>query len=993
LAQGREPKVYTIAPGTPFADALALGIVQTVGDAPEALSTVRVLLPTRRACRTLREAFLRLSDGKPLLLPRMTPLGDVDEDELALTASEEPTSDAALSIPPAIGGLRRQMLLARLILAVPGEARTPDQAVRLAAELARLLDQIHTERLDFSDLKNLVPDAYASHWQITLDFLKILVDAWPRVLAEEGVIDPADRRNRLLAAQVDQWRTNPPATPVIAAGSTGSIPATADLLSAVSRLPRGAVVLPGFDTHLDEKSRAALEPTHPQFGMNRLLETLQVSPAEVGPWPATPEVTAPVAKTRQERGRLMAETMRPSQTGEEWRAVAIDPAALDGLRRIDCPTPKEEAGVIALLARETLEHKGRTAALITPDRNLARRVAAELERWNIEIDDSAGQPLSKTPAGTFLRLSAHLAAGGFAPLDLLSTLKHPKAALGFEPADLRRRTRRLEIDVLRGPRPESGLAGLKAALPATEKSLIQLADRLAEAGVAIETLMGKAVAEPRDLVRAHIAFAEALAASAAETGSDRLWTGDDGEQAGQFMASLLEAMEGLPAMTGRLYPDMLESLMETQVVRPHYGGHPRLAVWGLLEARLQSVDLVILGGLNEGVWPPETQASPWMSRPMMKDFGLPTPERRIGLTAHDFVQAACNAQVVCTRSGRADGAPTVPSRWLMRLDTLLKGAGLEENLATGGPWLDWLGKLDAPNAVRPIDRPAPTPPLAARPRELSVTRIETWMRDPYALYAEKILKLRALDPLDADPGAADYGTLVHDALDAFCRAYPDALPKNALERLITLGKEQFAPHLSRPGVWAFWWPRFERIAHWFIETETARRGGLKEIHTEVSGRYSFNAKGGPFTLTAKADRIDRLTDGGYLLIDYKTGAPPSAKEVEAGFAPQLPLEAVILENDGFEGLANGPVGHLEYWQLKGSSPVGKITPATRKKPVEEVVKEALEGVAHLVSRFDDPATPYESRPVPDMAPKYSDYEHLARIKEWSAGVDGGEDGG
>jgi len=989
LSGAIEPKVYTIAPGTPFADALALGIVKTVGDAPEALSAVTVLLPTRRACRTLREAFLRLGEGKPMLLPRMTPLGDVDEDELALTAFEEPSSDAALMIPPAISGLRRQMLLARLIMAIPGEARTPDQAIRLAAELARLLDQIHTERLDFSDLKTLVPDTYATHWQITLDFLKILVDAWPQVLEAEGAIDPADRRNQLLAAQVEQWQAAPPEAPVIAAGSTGSIPATADLLGAVARLPRGALVLPGFDIEMDEESRAALAPTHPQFGMNRLLQTIHVSPAEVQPWADTPEVHQTVLKARQERAKLMAETMRPSETGEAWRSAKLDESALDGLFRIDCPTPKEEAGAIALMAREILETPGQTAALITPDRTLARRVAAELKRWDIEIDDSAGQPLTKTPSGTFLRLSAKLAANTFAPLDLLATLKHPKAAIGYSPVELRHLVRQLEIQALRGPRPAAGLAGLKLALPEGAGTLAGLITRLEAVGTEFEALMERGDVEPKDLVRAHIAFAEKLAASNEQGGSDRLWNGEDGEQAGQFMASLMEAVEGLPPMAGRLYPEMLESLMEGQVVRPRYGGHPRLAIWGLLEARLQSADLIILGGLNEGTWPPETQASPWMSRPMMNDFGLPTPERRIGLTAHDFAQAICGEKVVVTRSDRAEGAPTVPSRWLMRLDTLLKGTGLNQSIPTNDRHLNWLTALDAPLKVAPTERPAPKPPLDARPRELSVTQIETWMRDPYALYARHILKLYALDALDSDPGAADYGTLIHDSLDAFCTKHPKAMPSDALDQLLEIGREKFSPLLAKPGVWAFWWPRFERITEWFIEVEAARRPDLSATHTEIWGRLKINAKAGEFTVKAKADRIDQMADGSYSIIDYKTGSPPSQKEVAAGFAPQLPLEAAILEGAGFKGIGSGSVSNLEYWQLKGSTPVGKISKAA-KEPIE-VIKTALEGLQGLIADFDNPNTPYVSQPTPEMASKYSDYEHLARIKEWSAGTEGGED--
>jgi len=990
--------IYTIPAGWPFVDALAAGILAETGPDPEALAAVTILLPTRRAARSLREAFLRLSDGKPILLPRMTPLGDIDEDELTIAGADELTG-GGLDVPPAISGLRRQLLLARLVRhaqAVSGSDMPVEQAAMLALELGRLIDRVRTERLSFDRLADIVPEEHAEHWQRTLEFLKIVTQVWPDLLAAEGAIDAAERRNILLAAEAERWRAHPPRGLVIAAGSTGSIPATADLLAVVPTLPHGVLVLPGFDPAMTpDVATAALEDAqHPQHGMLRLLAHLDEPPSRVRPWPTQPKrITDPA------RAALLAEVMRPAETTKAWRDI-VKPAtaALTDVTRIDCPGADEEARVIALLMRDTLENPGRTAALVTPDRMLARRVAAELRRWDIEIDDSAGHPLATTPVGAFLRLAAEIVAQDFAPITVLALAKHPLAACGLAPADLRRLIRRLEIATLRGPRPAPGMAGLRAAWAASrankDNELRRLIDALEQASAPLVDLMAKPVASFAELVAAHVRMAEALAASDEETGAHRLWAGDAGEAAAGFVAEAIEAASALGDIPPGSYAGLIDALLGGRVVRPSYGAHPRLFIWGLLEARLQHADVMILGGLNEGTWPPDSEADPWMSRPMRKAFGLPAPERRIGLTAHDFAQAFAAPEVVLTRAQRIDGTPTVPARWLVKLEKILDKFGLFPDERNARQWLHWQALLDEPTPAttsRADRRPAPKPPVAARPRRLSVTQVETWMRDPYSVYARHILGLRELDPIDAPPDRADYGTIIHAILDQFLKAHPKALPPDAFERLSTLGEAKFAEQSVPPGVRAFWWPRFLRIARWVADSEAERRNGLTEIASEVSGEVSIDGPAGPFKVTAIADRIDRQADGSLQIFDYKTGAAPNPKEVAAGFAPQLPLEAMIAMAGGFTGIGAGEISKLAFLRLSGGNPAGEEKPATKDSDLQTLATEARDGLKGLVASFDDPATPYEARPRPEMAPRYSAYEHLARIKEWAAGPDG--DGG
>lgn len=985
------PAVFTIPSGKPFVDALASGVLAgALGiDAaePASLARVTILVPTRRACRGLIEAFLRLSGGTPMILPRIAPIADVEEDLLGLSDDLGAEVPGAAELPPALSPLRRQLLLTRLVLKF-GSTRgarpfTDGQAARLAQELGGLLDQVQTERLSFDALETLVPEDFAAHWQITLDFLRIVTRHWPKVLEEEGAVDPAARRNLVLEARTRAWLADPPADPVIAAGSTGSVPATADLLAAVASLPRGAVVLPGLDKTLDETAWELLEETHPQYTMARLLRRLDVPRGSVRDWDAPG-----VAATTPLRAALMSEALRPAETTDAWRAVAPPPVeALSGVTRIDCPAPREEAGVVALLMRQALETEGKRAALVTFDRALARRVAAELGRYAVEVDDSAGIELAETPCGTYLRTTAAMIAEACAPVPLLAALKHPLAAGGEQPAAFRAKVRRLEVLALRGPRPARGFKGLAAALRASETSA---SERRALTGWlrALEAiarpftrLMGRRRASFADLLSAHLAFAESLAKTDAEPGGARLWAEPAGEAASMFVSELLGAARDFPPVEPAAYPALLEAMMEGRVVRPPYGRHPRLFIWGPLEARLQHVERVILGGLNEGTWPPQARSDAWMSRPMRTRFGLPLPERRIGLSAHDFAQLFSAPEVVLTRATRVEGAPTVASRWLLRLDNLLpEGARIRR----GDEWLAWFAALDRPEEVRAAAAPAPRPPVAARPRRLSVTEIETLIRDPYAIYARRVLGLEPLPALDADPGAAERGSFIHEVLDAFVRAHPGELPQESLALLEELGRETFGRALSRPGVRAFWWPRFLRVARWFLDFERGRRAnGVRVLATEVTGEIPIDAPAGPFRLRAKADRIDRVA-AGLSILDYKTGTVPSQKQVESGLTPQLTLEAAIAQAGGFEDIAPLGVAELAYVRLTGREPPGELAPV--KGDLAELGGEALAGLARLVAAFDDPKTPYRSRPRPMFVARAGDYDHLARVKEWSSGL-------
>jgi ATP-dependent helicase/nuclease subunit B len=983
----KTPPLFTIAASANFAESLAEGLIARVGCGPLALSRCIIYLPTRRAARGFGEAFAKKLGGSALL-PQFRALGDSEEDDLLFDTASE-----GVDLPPAITAIRRQLLLAALIRRWDTQARGGQlnfaQASHLAESLATLMDEIERQGADLAKLPDLAPPALAMHWQDVTGFLSLISGQWPELLKQEGRMNPAARRNAALALLTERLVRNPPPDTsdnkgmVIAAGSTGSIPATARLLAAIARLPNGAVVLPGLDRTLDEKSWEALDPGHPQFGMRQLLEQIGSVRAAVADWDG--------GVVNPGREALLRETLRPAPTTDAWRAIAERGAGeiaggLEGLSLIAANDPAEEALVIALALRQILETPGRTAALVTPDRALARRVAAELTRWNVTIDDSAGRPLAHTSAGAFLSVVAEAAETGFAPVPLLAMLKHPFATLGEDPAPFRAQARLLDKYVLRGPRPDAGLGGIQKAIAAAQAEKRNPVDALAKLaqwwnGIAtilapLEQAFAKKQLPLGALVQIHLAAAENLSCS--NTQACPLWRGPDGEAAAELFNALLESAEGLPEIEPDSYPALLHTLAMGIPVRPAFGRSRAIAILGPLEARLQRFDLTILGGLNEGSWPPSTPADPWFSRPMRTVLGLEQPERRIGLAAHDFAGLSAGPQVLLTRALKADGTPTIASRWLQRLMQLTRGLGLEEKLNSP---VDYLGLARTLSSVTPgprLARPAPAPPLPSRPRRLSVTEIETWLRDPYAIYAKHVLKLRPLDALDEDVGPLERGNVFHRALELFVDRTPGPLPDDALAKLTGIAEEVFAQAQIPAAQRAIWRPRFLSAAQWFVGIEKQRRSGIIKSYLEVAGRMNFTAPGGPFLLTCKADRIDLLVGGGAAILDYKTGGLPEKKWMVSFLTPQLPLEGAILVAGGFDGLPVTEPQELIYLRLSGGTKGGDI-----KSYEGAMAADAKDRLTQRIAWFDDPATPYYSRVAPQSAKSVGDYDHLARVREWS----------
>jgi ATP-dependent helicase/nuclease subunit B len=948
--------VYTIPSHRSFADALAAGLIARFGQDPIGLARGRILLPNNRAVRAVTEAFVRAS-GSGLLLPRLIPVGDPEIDERASGALEPMGAEPA---PPAIDPAERLLRLASIVGA-DGSA----EGLRLAADLARTLDALLIEEVAPTRLRDAVSETteLARHWEKSLEKLQLIYQAWPEILRELGEIDLAERRNRLLHALANRWKDEPPGGFTVAAGVTTAAPAVASLLKRVARMDGGMVVLPGlwlgevFPTEEwdalgpDENGRG--EATHPQYHLKLLLDRIGVAREEVQRWRWSGRASSPPA-----RSRAVANAMAAPDYSHKWETLKPAERRLSGIRLAELPDAAGEAQAISLALREALETPGKTAALVTPDRQLAGRVSALLRRWGIEADDSAGKPLSQAAAGTLLLGIASAAAEELAPVPLLALLKHPLVGgEGESRAQWLDNVRALDR-ALRGPRPPAGIGGLDARF--AEKEAVRPWAAVRDCVAGVEGM----VREPLPLSR----FAALLGDAATALAGEAAWRGPDGRMAAEVLAGLQasESAERLTVTAEDAVP-LLRHLLDERAVRPPYGGHPRIFIWGLLEARLQRADLVVLGGLNEGVWPALPAPDPWLPPKVRATLRMPTLEFRIGLAAHDFASALGAPEVLITRARRDSRSPTVASRFLLRLDAI--SGGLPRDLV-----LERITRvLDDPGPPKPVDRPAPAPPADQRPERISVTSVDRLKADPFAFYASAMLRLRELDAVDADHTARWKGEAVHKVFEEWLlhdECNPDMLRARA-ERLL-------ADEAIHPMLRALWAPRLLEAIDWIAELErTNQAAGRKPLKAEITGETPLAG----VVVHGRVDRIDRLPDGGIAIIDYKTGKPPAKKAIEAGFALQLGLLGLIGRAGGFEGVSGEPEV-FEYWSLiRDRGGFGKCVRADKDFDHGEFLTHAYRNFAEAAAKWLTGEEPFTAKLNPAYAP-YGDYDQLMRLEEW-----------
>ncbi|MFK7792325.1 MAG: double-strand break repair protein AddB [Devosiaceae bacterium] len=1021
--------LFTIGPHSPFLPTLAqswLDGTLNVGptDDPLARIDTTFYLPTRRAARAFADALTdRL--GGATLLPTIRTLADADDDEFLLPEAFDPQQMQVLPEalePPnlaAMPGLRRRLILTRLIGAAgsamakamvasnvadqPIFPQSIGESAHLAKALADLIDQVATEETDWSALYELVPDDHAAYWQLTLTLLTLVTQNWPAILAEEDLVEPATRRRLLLDARTARIMAGQHAGPIIAAGSTGSIPATARLLSAIAQARQGAVVLPGLDLTMDSDAFAQLgddtpqSASHPQHGLSNLLNAMQ----------ATREDVTELNPAISERQQLVSAALLPAQATQNWPGLRPTlTSAFDDVALLEAASEGEESLAIAMTMKASIA-SNQTVALVTPDRNLARRVQLDLQRFDLTSDDSAGTPLRETPVARLMLLASDVHRSGFAAIPLLALLKHPLCALGQPPATTRHQARLLERLALRGIALAPGLDALRAVIhlragerddpsvrqPALRKKLgsdddtqaIALIEKLTAAFDSLTNLTSEV--SFTHYTEALFTTCEALADMGQVGAPNPFYAGNDGEALATLRGELRQADSvGLTTPVVEA-PDLLEALLAEGVVRPERPSDPRINIWGPLEARLQTVDHIILGGLNEKAWPNLPPSSPFLSRAMMAGLGLATPERRIGLSAHDVEQALGMARITLTRSKKVDGTPTVRSRWLQRLLAFLPAESGKAMQARVAPTLALAANWDSPAKVTPRPRPEPRPENP--PRALSITEVETLIRDPYTVYVRRVLKLEEAPGLGLPPGPSERGTLFH-ALFEHMAPHLDALPPENWPQAMSREADKLLTQLGPfPDIQALWARRIERVQAPYLATEHDWQQGLEQRLPEVRGRLALDVAGHACTLTGRADRIDRYRDGTASILDFKTGNPPSKNQV-ATFAAQLPLSVAMLAEGAFEGLSSTPARAARYVQAGGNRTPFKVTSFEEAGELIELASNARAQLVALWAIFLMGA-PFLPLVRPERAQDQGPFHHLARVKEWRA-ADDGEDG-
>ncbi|WP_170368981.1 double-strand break repair protein AddB [Ruegeria arenilitoris] len=956
------PRVFAVPPGADFPRALVRGLrVRCDGHPPEALARVQLVLNTRRMARRVRELF---DKGPPCLLPRISLVTDLGE------------SVDLDRVPPAVPPLRRRLELTQLVARLLDQQ--PDLAARsslfdLSDSLAALIEEMQGEGVPPEAIRQLDVTDLSGHWARAQAFIGI---ADQFLKTEDGSLDVQARQRRVVENLIARWQDAPPQHPVILAGSTGSRGTTLMLMQAVARLPQGALILPGYDfdqpAHVWERLDSAMtSEDHPQYRFRKLMTELGIGPAQIAAW--TPDQPPSPA-----RNRLVSLALRPAPITDAWMSEGPQLRDLDAATRnitlVEAQSPRAEALAIALRLRQAAE-TGQTAALITPDRMLTRQVSAALDRWNILPDDSAGLPLQLSPPGRFLRHVAGLFARRLDAEALLTLLKHPLCHSAGDRGAHLLHSRDLELHLRRNgpPFPDSAsLTGFAVEKDVPDAWALWLIRNFCNQQISGTLPLTDWVQRLRDL-------AEAIA-SAGTDGAGELWDKNAGQSALAVISGLADEAEHGGEMTALDFADLLGALLAGQEVRDRDAPHPRIMIWGTLEARVQGADLLILGGLNEGSWPEAPAPDPWLNRQMRDRAGLLLPERRIGLSAHDFQQAIGATEVWLTRAVRSDDAETVPSRWLNRLTNLLQGlpdqggrAALEQMRDRGKTWLRWSEMLEQAPRIAAAPRPSPRPPVAARPRRLSVTEIKRLIRDPYAIYAKHVLRLKPLDALVQAPDALLRGIVIHEILEHFVK---DSVLDGALltrDNFLKRAEALLDEHVAWPTARKLWLARLERIVDDFLRAEVSRRSDGGPIAFEAKMRLTLEPIG--FTLNGRADRIDRNSRGALTIIDYKTGTPPSESQ-QAKFDKQLLIEAAMAEQGGIDGFDPMAVASAVFIGMGGTY---KEVPAPLdKEPPDRVLAELKE----LISSYLEPDQGFSSRRMMHKDSDVGDYDHLARFGEW-----------
>lgn len=950
-----------------FLQELAKSLIEKYADDPIYFANLTVLLPNRRSCRELTNLLFQTSDNESLLLPNIMPIGEINEDEIFFNSNLE--SENVLNVIPQ---MRQRLILTPLIESWKKKTDSKTfkaQSALLSIELSSFLDEVEKEQLSFDKIENLVPERFSEHWQLTLEFLKIATINWPDILTKYNAISSPNYLNYLLTAKSDYLQQHGSEHPIIIADSVSSIPAIRQLIKTVANIDNGHIYLHGLDQNLSDETWQNIEESHPQWQLKQLIEYLDVTRSQIQDFHST-KLT--------DRSNLVTNAMLPAENMvSNTENVKIKASAVENLQIVNCSDLYNESTIIAMKIRQALEENIGSIALITNNSTLTKLVGLELKRWNIDINDSTGMSLKDTPQAVFFSLIAKMICDNFnSPINILEALKHAFCNCGYPTIEFKKFVNKLESQCFRGIRKDCNLYSIKNYLDEETASWWQEIINIVKPISDIIYQNKYARIKFKDILHLHVQIVQAFANSDDESGDLRLYKHDKGIKFKEFIDELSLHADEIEEVDIKEYPALFGVMMEGVKYNPPYSSNSKIIALAPTETRLLKFDLVIMAGLNDNSWPNLNNSNPFMNKAMCNDFGLASTERNIGLQSHDFCNLLASDQVFITRSIKEDGVFTVKSRWLSRIETILKISNL--NVDSSKKWQQWSKDLNKPDKFITPVRASANPPITARPRELSVTYFEKLIRDPYAIYANKILSLKKLDDIDQDPTMADFGSLIHQTFDKFIKQYNDDKHSDKYQELINIGDELAKKMGLNSHMFLFWQERFKKIAKWFALNESETRKQGVKILSEIDGKIILNFDAENFTIKARADRIEKNVDGSIAIIDYKTGILPAVKEVQNSYAPQMTLQGLIADKNGFN--VSGDLQDLIYWKFSNDKNVQKRKIGYNKKySLEQLISDTESNIYQLIEHMFFQNTPLIACPDSQKQPKFNEYKHLERI--------------
>ena len=958
--------IYNIQASKSFLQSLITGIIAKFGSDPIDICKIKILLPTKRACRMFDETYLEMMDYKPCVIPKTYPIGDLGEDEIIIENFLQEAPEFYLKVRSPISDFEQHIILAKLI---QKHHKTKKlnllDSMDLATSLISFYADFKRDEIEFSELNKLEMFDISEGWQEMLEFLKIVTEEYPKYLLSIKKSDPVTYRNYLINMMSEIWQKNPPSHPVIIAGSTGSIAVTRKLIKTIYSMKNGYVILPSVDLSLDEETWNILDLTHPGYMLKQLLDYVGIDRNDVIEWDGS--------TINEENAKFMHAVFTPSFLTYKWHLLEKN-LKPHNFKLIECEKLSSEAQVISLIIRDFIEEDAsKKAIIVTNNQDLAKIIRTYVKRWDLNIENSAGDKISETKIGKIFTLAAEMLNSNFEASETLALLKH---VLDSDDDKLSL----FEKIVFRDLKLKNGLNSIYKKLEQDPEILLWFKDFIARGSEFIS--YRNKTSNFNEILIAHIKFIENIYG-----GREKLYQGKIGEKFHACLTMLLGVSEQINKVSFSEYSRIFQNFMNSQTIRIPDNTYPNIKILSPIEARHIDADLVIIAGVNETVWPRSIPTNPWMSKAMRKELGLSPEEHIISLSAHDFYKLCHMKNVIITYSNYIDGSPSTPSRWIQRIRALAEYLSIENDLKPDKPFLEWARAIDFSGKYEPISAPSPVPALNIRPRKLSVTQIEKLIRNPYAIYASSILNLKKLTPLEKEPDNADFGSFIHKVLDSYNKQY-DKISDNHEEFLLNIAKKILEDYREFE-IYDFWRQRFLNISKWFLEYDSKERKN-HQIYSEISGKISFETANGPFTLTAKADRIAIDKYDNISIIDYKTGYLPSLHDSNNFLSPQLSLEGLIATRNGFKSLdigVNYSITSLTYILLKASENSSEIRHIKNSEDAGEEMQQFITLTSHnlqeLILKYDNPATSYQAYPDKKIAPSYDDYEHLSRVKEWS----------